>query len=154
MVLWRELKRMNQRSFLLYRRCVFFWFQATNRFRVFEKFIGCHSTSFEIPPPSRAGLTTMIFKKLACKPLVISGLGALQQLFAPALPRIECFRCFFRNFTRLWKVGPGEFAWAQLMQPIEQRKRGPAVLLVVSSDLPEELIIVAFAPVLVIDNRL
>ena len=39
------------------------------------------------------------------------------------------------------------------MQPVEHRQRGPAILLVISGDLAEELIIVAFAPVLVIDNR-
>jgi hypothetical protein len=40
------------------------------------------------------------------------------------------------------------------MEPIEERKCGPAVLLVVSGDLAEELIVLAFTPVLVIDNRL
>ena len=40
------------------------------------------------------------------------------------------------------------------MQPIEQCQGGPAILLVVSGDLIKELVVLAFAPVLVIDNRL
>src|SRR5438093_7018934 len=39
------------------------------------------------------------------------------------------------------------------MQPIEQCQSGPASLLVVSVDLSKELVILAFAPVLVVDDR-
>src|SRR6476646_3066533 len=154
MVLWRELKRMNQRFFSRDCYCVFFWLQAADRFGVFDKFLGRHSTSFKIPPPSRPRFAPVILQKLPRKPTVISGLGALQKVFAQALTCIESFCRLLRNFTWLRKLEPSEFARAQLMQPIEQRQRGPAVLLVISGDLAEKLIILAFAPVLIIDNRL